>query len=537
MSLAQIRSFSADLTIYTDGSATAGLEDGGNAGIVTTGDPEELDIIDILKAPGRKFTSSYLEEKAAIEKATQGECADDEAKIGIVLETNDFGEDTENIHNEDIDADHIKEEESDNEAGNPFWFCGPPHTSEAVEDYIEEETKDSKESALKEVKHAVEMTAVDIRQIDLAVKDSAASTNEALDYIREAVKDAANDVKCIESVVQRLEKEADNQKVSQGKYKSQLIGNTTSSNDSVCEDNSDTDDMEKDISKIEKAVREAKRDVKKVEAAVQKFAQIDLEGKEKEDDEKCQAILGIGSTSLSLETTEDEESKKGKCSLDNQHLISENCVLASTQSKEAMELNDNGEGCSVEHVYYGGEIINCERCTSLQHPDEAIDEKEEVEQCPTDHIIYGGEIINCESCSKSNVSSENEERCSSSPPSHARSSPTLTGESSNIECPNEHIRYGGEIINCSSCCNLPLSYPELSKVVKGRRASSTPPSSSRTNANNSLVQRGTPPTPPPSPTYKSRSGGLSWTYQREMRFIERERSYIWVYPVYSTYNC
>ena len=69
MSLAQIRSFSADLTIYTDGSATAGLEDGGNAGIVTTGDPEELDIIDILKAPGRKFTSSYLEEKAALERA------------------------------------------------------------------------------------------------------------------------------------------------------------------------------------------------------------------------------------------------------------------------------------------------------------------------------------------------------------------------------------------------------------------------------------------------------------------------------------
>ena len=56
MSLAQIRSFSADLTIYTDGSATAGLEDGGNAGIVTAGDPEDLDIIDILKAPGRKFT-------------------------------------------------------------------------------------------------------------------------------------------------------------------------------------------------------------------------------------------------------------------------------------------------------------------------------------------------------------------------------------------------------------------------------------------------------------------------------------------------
>ena len=57
-SLAQIRSYFADLTIYTDGSATAGLENGGNAGIVTTKDPEDLDINDILKAPSRKFTSS-----------------------------------------------------------------------------------------------------------------------------------------------------------------------------------------------------------------------------------------------------------------------------------------------------------------------------------------------------------------------------------------------------------------------------------------------------------------------------------------------
>ena len=64
MSLEQIRSFSADITLYTDGSALAGMEDGGYGGIVTTGDPEDLNIIDESDGVGRKFTSSYLEEHA-----------------------------------------------------------------------------------------------------------------------------------------------------------------------------------------------------------------------------------------------------------------------------------------------------------------------------------------------------------------------------------------------------------------------------------------------------------------------------------------
>ena len=46
MSLKQIRSFSANITIYTDGSALAGMEDGGCGGIVTIGDAEDLNIID-----------------------------------------------------------------------------------------------------------------------------------------------------------------------------------------------------------------------------------------------------------------------------------------------------------------------------------------------------------------------------------------------------------------------------------------------------------------------------------------------------------
>ena len=86
MNLAQIRSLSADLTIYTDGTATAGLEDGGNSGIVTSGQPEELNIIGILKAPGRKFTSSYLEEKAALEKVLAWllENGDDPNRVALI---------------------------------------------------------------------------------------------------------------------------------------------------------------------------------------------------------------------------------------------------------------------------------------------------------------------------------------------------------------------------------------------------------------------------------------------------------------------
>ena len=65
MSVEQIRSFSANIILYTDDSALAGREDGGYGGIVTTGDPEILNIIDVFDSVGRRFTSSYSEEKAA----------------------------------------------------------------------------------------------------------------------------------------------------------------------------------------------------------------------------------------------------------------------------------------------------------------------------------------------------------------------------------------------------------------------------------------------------------------------------------------
>ena len=83
---ALIRSFSADITLYTDGSALAGMEDGGHGGIVTTGDPEDLNIIDEFDGVGRKFTSSYLEEKAALEHALKWLVShdDDPSRVALI---------------------------------------------------------------------------------------------------------------------------------------------------------------------------------------------------------------------------------------------------------------------------------------------------------------------------------------------------------------------------------------------------------------------------------------------------------------------
>ena len=82
----QIRSFSTDITLYTDGSAPAGMEDGGYGGIVTIGDPEDLNIIDEFDGVGRKFTSSYAEEKAALEHALKwlGSHDDDPSCVALI---------------------------------------------------------------------------------------------------------------------------------------------------------------------------------------------------------------------------------------------------------------------------------------------------------------------------------------------------------------------------------------------------------------------------------------------------------------------
>ena len=66
-SLRQISSFDADITIYTDGSCDAGLYDGGAAAIITTGPPEEPDVLHEISKLGSRYTYSYNEEHAALD--------------------------------------------------------------------------------------------------------------------------------------------------------------------------------------------------------------------------------------------------------------------------------------------------------------------------------------------------------------------------------------------------------------------------------------------------------------------------------------
>ena len=67
----RIRQVAADRVIYTDGSAMSGIRWGGNAVVVTRGDPEEPDVLDTILNRGSLFTCSYEEEVAAMGTAVQ----------------------------------------------------------------------------------------------------------------------------------------------------------------------------------------------------------------------------------------------------------------------------------------------------------------------------------------------------------------------------------------------------------------------------------------------------------------------------------
>ena len=60
------------------------MEDGGHRGIMTTGDLEDLNI-DEFDGVGRKFTSSYLEEKAALEHALKWLVSNDDDPSCVAL--------------------------------------------------------------------------------------------------------------------------------------------------------------------------------------------------------------------------------------------------------------------------------------------------------------------------------------------------------------------------------------------------------------------------------------------------------------------
>ena len=66
----RIREVDARLIIYTDGSATSGIFDGGSAVVVPSGDAETPAVIETIRRKGAKFTCSYEEEVDAMNAAT-----------------------------------------------------------------------------------------------------------------------------------------------------------------------------------------------------------------------------------------------------------------------------------------------------------------------------------------------------------------------------------------------------------------------------------------------------------------------------------
>ena len=66
LALEVIDNYNAELVTYTDGSCKAGTTDGGAAAVFTTGPAAQPAVLETLREKGRKFTSSYEEEKAAM---------------------------------------------------------------------------------------------------------------------------------------------------------------------------------------------------------------------------------------------------------------------------------------------------------------------------------------------------------------------------------------------------------------------------------------------------------------------------------------
>ncbi len=65
--LQTIRPLAGQLTVYTDGSATAGTRNGGAGVIVTCGYPVDPAILHRSHLRGAAFTSSFAEEAAAMQ--------------------------------------------------------------------------------------------------------------------------------------------------------------------------------------------------------------------------------------------------------------------------------------------------------------------------------------------------------------------------------------------------------------------------------------------------------------------------------------
>ena len=88
--LSNIKEENADITIYTAGSAEAGLWNGGSAAVVTTGEPENPEVLNTLRAKGSSITCSTEEEVEGMKLARTwiAENAPANAKVLICTDSN-----------------------------------------------------------------------------------------------------------------------------------------------------------------------------------------------------------------------------------------------------------------------------------------------------------------------------------------------------------------------------------------------------------------------------------------------------------------
>ena len=97
-----------EFVIYTDGSAAEGTRDGGSAVVVTTGDPREPEVVQEIKIRGRTLTSSYEEEREALQEAAKWIETNTRAGNNKVMICTDSQSLVEAISNSSKDTENIR---------------------------------------------------------------------------------------------------------------------------------------------------------------------------------------------------------------------------------------------------------------------------------------------------------------------------------------------------------------------------------------------------------------------------------------------
>ena len=84
-SIDKIKEVNAEITIYTDGSASEGTRKGGSAAVITRGDPEDPEAIHVIQRKGSDFTCSYEEELDAMQTTANWISLNCDSEISIMV--------------------------------------------------------------------------------------------------------------------------------------------------------------------------------------------------------------------------------------------------------------------------------------------------------------------------------------------------------------------------------------------------------------------------------------------------------------------